>query len=149
MKHPLTLLTALLLAPLAALSAAESLPNRPLLLANYYCWYHDGQHPKRPFQHWITWEKPVLIEAARLVSGHHQEGVHTGPLTDFTLQWHDGSGWKDIPGCAVTGNQLLAWAVRFTAVTTTRVRLVITATPDGISRIWEVELYAPSQIPSR
>jgi arylsulfatase A-like enzyme len=26
--------------------------SRPLLLANYYCWYHDGQHPKRPFDHW-------------------------------------------------------------------------------------------------
>jgi len=52
MKRTLTLLTALLLAPLAALSAAESLPKRPLLLANYYCWYHDGQHPKRPFLHW-------------------------------------------------------------------------------------------------
>jgi len=29
-----------------------SVRPRPLLLANYYCWYHDGQHPKRPFLHW-------------------------------------------------------------------------------------------------
>jgi len=27
-------------------------PARPMLLANYYCWYHDGAHPKRPFLHW-------------------------------------------------------------------------------------------------
>jgi len=42
----------LLLAPLAALRAADAPPKRPLLLANYYCWYHDGQHPKQPFLHW-------------------------------------------------------------------------------------------------
>jgi hypothetical protein len=51
-KPTLTLLTALLLAPLAWLNAADAPPKRPLLLANYYCWYHDGQHPKRPFLHW-------------------------------------------------------------------------------------------------
>jgi hypothetical protein len=46
------LLAALLLAPLAALHADDTPAKRPLLLANYYCWYHDGQHPKRPFLHW-------------------------------------------------------------------------------------------------
>lgn len=45
-------LTALLLTPLAALIAADVPPAHPLLLANYYCWYHDGQHPKQPFLHW-------------------------------------------------------------------------------------------------
>jgi hypothetical protein len=45
-------LTAVLLSSLTALNAVESLPKRPLLLANSYCWYHDGQHPKRPFLHW-------------------------------------------------------------------------------------------------
>lgn len=38
----------LLLLPLATLDAAE----RPFLLANYYCWYHDGRHLQRPFLHW-------------------------------------------------------------------------------------------------
>jgi Glycosyl hydrolase family 99 len=46
------LFTALLLAPLATVLAADAPAKRPLLLANYYCWYHDGQHPKRPFLHW-------------------------------------------------------------------------------------------------
>lgn len=35
-----------------AATAADAPADRPLLLANYYCWYHDGQHPKRPFLHW-------------------------------------------------------------------------------------------------
>jgi hypothetical protein len=48
MQRFLIRFAALLLAPLAA----TALEQRPLLLANYYCWYHDGQHPKRPFLHW-------------------------------------------------------------------------------------------------
>lgn len=40
----------LLLAPLPALQAADA--PKPLLLANYYCWYHDGTHPTKPFDHW-------------------------------------------------------------------------------------------------
>lgn len=35
-----------------AVTAADAPADRPLLLANYYCWYHDGQHAKRPFLHW-------------------------------------------------------------------------------------------------
>jgi hypothetical protein len=31
--------------------AADTPPKRPLLLANYYCWYHAGSHPTRPFAH--------------------------------------------------------------------------------------------------
>jgi hypothetical protein len=45
-----TLLTCLLLSQLAALLAADA-PG-PLLLANYYCWYHDSTHPTKPFDHW-------------------------------------------------------------------------------------------------
>ena len=51
MKH-VTIRSALLMAALTALTGAEPPPKSPLLLANYYCWYHDGQHPKRPFLHW-------------------------------------------------------------------------------------------------
>lgn len=43
---------ALLLAAVLALTASLASANRPLLLANYYCWYHDGQHAKQPFLHW-------------------------------------------------------------------------------------------------
>jgi hypothetical protein len=50
-KHTLALFIALIFAPVIALSAADA-PKRPLLLANYYCWYHDSQHLKRTFQHW-------------------------------------------------------------------------------------------------
>ncbi len=52
MKNMICLLTALLFVPLSPLHAADAPAKRPLLLANYYCWYHDGQHPMRPFLHW-------------------------------------------------------------------------------------------------
>jgi hypothetical protein len=37
--------------PLCAMGG-ENEGSHPLLLANYYCWYHDGQHPTFPFLHW-------------------------------------------------------------------------------------------------
>ena len=48
-------------------TAADTPPKRPLLLANYYCWYHDGRHPKRPFLHWTYPESDAnaLAEKAR------------------------------------------------------------------------------------
>jgi Glycosyl hydrolase family 99 len=58
------LLSALLLAPLTAAHAADAPAKRPLLLANYYCWYHDGQHPKRPFLHW-TYPSSATNELAK------------------------------------------------------------------------------------
>ena len=48
---------------------------------------------------------------------------------------------KDDP--VLTANTNPVWSGRFTSIETTRLRLTITATPGDISRIWEVELYAP------
>ena len=45
------LLAVVLSLPLRALGG-DNETRPPLLLANYYCWYHDGQHPKLPFLHW-------------------------------------------------------------------------------------------------
>jgi hypothetical protein len=46
------LLTLLAMAPILWLNVAAETANRPLLLANYYCWYQDGEHAKKPFLHW-------------------------------------------------------------------------------------------------
>jgi hypothetical protein len=52
--------------------------------------------------------------------------------------------WQDVPDTKVTANPHPDWSARFTPVETTRLRLAITATTGGISRIWEVEFYASS-----
>lgn len=33
------------------IAAAQDM-EKPLLFAVYYCWYHDGNHPDYPFEHW-------------------------------------------------------------------------------------------------
>ncbi len=44
--------TALFFAALLAACAAAAETPGPLLLANYYAWYHDGAHPKYPWAGW-------------------------------------------------------------------------------------------------
>lgn len=101
--------------------------------------------PKVP--HWIelTWENPVSIGAARLVSGYTAGGTITGPVTDFTWQYHDGTEWKDLAGAAAKNNETPFWSAAFKPVTTARLRVLVTKTRSDISRIWEVEVYGPAQ----
>jgi hypothetical protein len=104
---------------------------------------------RAPLPHWIefAWDHTVRLGAARIISGYYHGGTVDAPIRDFTLQWHDGTTWKDIPGAAARDNRLPAWSGTFGAVETTRLRLGITATQDDTSRIWEVELYAPPAKP--
>lgn len=86
LKHTLPLLTALLLTPLAALhAAAAAKPARPMVLAAYYCWYHTGDHPQKPWLHWTYPEsetnalalkarrpgEPTIASAARPLAGFY------------------------------------------------------------------------------
>lgn len=60
-----------------------------------------------------------------------------GVPTDFAVQTWDGTTW--VTQASVTGNaQLYLWIPFATPVTTTQVRLVVTATQDGYSRIAEL-----------
>ena len=63
-------------------------------------------------------------------------------ITDFQLEYWTGSGWAAIPGGAVTGNRLVWKQVVFAPVTTTAVRIYITGSMDGWSRLAEVEVYS-------
>jgi hypothetical protein len=64
-------------------------------------------------------------------------------LTNFEVQYWTGSAWADVPGGAVTGNNLVWRQFKFAALSTTKIRVFITGTADGVwSRIAEVEAYA-------
>jgi hypothetical protein len=89
----------------------------------------------------LAWEEPRTINAARILTGQVGGTEPKTPILDFVLQSHEGSGWRDIPGTAVTGNGRFDWHARFPSVTTTRLRLLVTATPGDLTRIWELELY--------
>ncbi|NEO27772.1 MAG: GAF domain-containing protein, partial [Kamptonema sp. SIO4C4] len=89
----------------------------------------------------LSWDQPVELGAARIVSGYNQRGVIVAPLIDFALEWHDGHHWRQ--AWAAAGNTEPAWARRFPTVRTTRLRLLVTRTKDDVSRIWEIEYYGP------
>ncbi len=68
-------------------------------------------------------------------------------LTAFEVQYWDGSAWQTVPSGSVTGNNQVWRKFTFPAVTTTRIRLLAHASPDGYSRLAEVEAWgtdAPS-----
>jgi len=90
----------------------------------------------------FAWNEPVTLGAARIISGYYNSSVY-GAIGDFALQWHDGAEWKDVPGATVKGNLDPYWSGTFPPVTTSKLRLWITETQIGVSRLWEVELYGP------
>ncbi len=92
----------------------------------------------------LVWEKPQKIGAVRIVTGQAggREGPTT-PITNFVVQYHDGSAYQDIEAAKAEENQNVDWHARFPAVTTDRLRLVVTRTPGNLTRIWEFEVYGP------
>jgi hypothetical protein len=62
-------------------------------------------------------------------------------VTDFQLQYWTGSAWANVPGGAVSGNNLVWRQVTFSPLTTSSIRVWITGALGGYSRITEVEAY--------
>ena len=91
----------------------------------------------------FTWPEPQYISASRIISGWYNNDSVVDPITDFTLQYHDDQLWCDIPEAVVAYNARSEWASKFPPVRTDRIRLVVSKTPDDISRIWEIEFYHP------
>lgn len=106
-------------------------------------WLSDG---KTPHSIEFSWTEPVNIGAARIISGYYNSTV-SGAISDFTIQWHDGAKWNDIPAASVKGNVDPYWSASFPVVKASKMRLTITKTPKDISRIWEIELYSPTAKP--
>lgn len=63
-------------------------------------------------------------------------------LRDFEVQYWNGSAWVTVTGGNVTSNNLVWRRFTFTAVTTTKIRILVHASQDGVySRIVEVEAW--------
>ncbi len=104
-------------------------------------WLSDGA--AMPAYIVFTWDKPQTIGAVRIVSGWFNGSSAGDPITDFVLQYRLGDTWRDVEGSAVSHNNRVEFGRRFVAVTTDRLRLLVTKSPGNIVRIWEVELYGP------
>jgi len=85
------------------------------------------------------------------VQDSFQSPIDPTPATPFTLygvrnyevQYWTGSVWTPVPGGTVTNNNLVWRQFTFAAISTSRIRVLVSATADNIwSRIVEVEAYA-------
>jgi hypothetical protein len=66
-------------------------------------------------------------------------------LTEFVVQYWDGTAWVVVPGGNVAGNNLVWRQFLFAPLTTTRIRVLVTSSADQWSRITEVEARGPGQ----
>lgn len=97
----------------------------------------------------LAWKEPVTVGAARILSGFCSHASISGAISEFSLQWLDGAEWKDIPGQCVKDNPDPDWSATFAPVKASKLRLQVTGTPNGVSRIWEVEFYGAGVQPKK
>jgi subtilisin family serine protease len=62
-------------------------------------------------------------------------------LRDFEAQYWNGAAWQTIPGATVTNNNLVWRHFAFTAITTSRVRILVNDALATYSRIAEIEVW--------
>ncbi|HEY3103129.1 MAG TPA: RHS repeat-associated core domain-containing protein [Pyrinomonadaceae bacterium] len=62
-------------------------------------------------------------------------------LTGFDVQYWNGSAWVTVPGGSVSGNNKVWKKISFSAITTTKIRVLTNGSVDGWSRIPEVEAW--------
>jgi hypothetical protein len=64
-------------------------------------------------------------------------------VTAFTVQYWSGSSWVTIPNGAITNNNLVWRNVVFSPITTSKIKVTVNGTVDGVARIAEVEAWTP------
>lgn len=94
------------------------------------------------------WLEIELGETASLLGLHVHTGINAATaVRGFKVQFQRDGQWIDIPSATVANNQATALALAFddtVAVRTDRLRLWITATPDGYARLKEVVVWSAS-----
>ena len=96
---------------------------------------------------WVEfrWPESQTITAARILSGYNTGGEVEAPIESFVVQYFEDDVWRDIPGTDTSDNEAIDWQQRFDPVTAQRMRLLVRKTNIQVSRIWEIELYAPAK----
>jgi len=65
-------------------------------------------------------------------------------LLNFDLQYWNSGSWVTVPGGSVTGNNKVWRKFTFSPITTTKIRVNITAVPDAWSRVVEIQAFGTS-----
>ena len=103
----------------------------------------SGRTPAGPW-----WLEVELAETTSLLGVHVHTGLNAATaVRGLTVQFRRDGQWVDIPSATVVNNQATALALAFddaVVVRTDRLRLWITATPDGYARISEVIVWPAS-----
>jgi hypothetical protein len=68
-------------------------------------------------------------------------------ITDFQVQYWNGSAWLDVPGGNVTGNKFVWRRFPFAPITTDRIRVLVNGALESYSRIIEVEAWTAAGAP--
>jgi hypothetical protein len=61
--------------------------------------------------------------------------------TGYQVQYWNGSTWADVPGGTITGNNLVWRRLTFSPITTSAIRVTVTAGLSAYARITEVEAW--------
>jgi hypothetical protein len=70
-------------------------------------------------------------------------------LTGYSVQYWNGSAWTTVNGGTVSGNNKVWRKFTFTAITTTKIRVLTSSSPDAYSRITELEAWSNEAAPAR
>ena len=62
-------------------------------------------------------------------------------IKDFVVQYWNGADWVTVPGGSVTGNDLVIRTFKFTPVSTTKIRVTVSAALQDYSRIVQLEAW--------
>lgn len=68
-------------------------------------------------------------------------------ITAFEVQFWDGAQWTAVPGGSVSGNDKVWRKFTFAAISTPRVRVLVTGALAGYTRVTELEVYESSGAP--
>lgn len=66
-------------------------------------------------------------------------------MSGFDVQYWNGTTWVTVPGGSITGNNKIWKKVTFAPITTSKIRILTNASPNGSSVLTEVEVYAPAE----
>ena len=96
----------------------------------------------------VTFSSSKTIDEIDVFSGQGGGTVNPTPtltstnaITDFQVQYWNGSTWAVVPSGDVVGNQFVWRKFTFPQITTTRIRIFVTRSTNPLSRIAEVEAY--------
>ena len=113
--------------------------------------WNDGTRDVYPDSLEVTFNGAKTLNEIRVytVQNDYNNPVEPTPLTpatyngiqDFEVQYWDGSQWVTVPGGSVTGNDKAMRIFAVPLITTTKLRVVVTAARNHYSRITELEAF--------